>query len=869
MLAGTWKPELLWFAAAALLPAWLVLRVFRRRVSSAERAYAWVLACQLAWIALYVVELLVPSLEAKIAIDGLEYVPMVGIAGTSLVFACRYTETPVPWRVVVAFLTLGTLGASIVVTAPWHGLLRESAFIAPMEPFDVLLYQMGLLDYALSVGTYLVAFCALVLLVRNLGRVHPAYFASTVPVLAGLALPFFSTLIGAAIGVTFFGQRDTSFLSFGLAGALVVWGVYQRQAFALVPVARDVVFDRIPDAALLISAEGIVLDVNRAGAELLGIDDANDVVGRSVSRVDDESKGIHLAPLLALESGGRVTLDPRPDGRVFEGRCEFVHGVRAVTLRDVTEQVEARSVLERDWARLRARVVEGSRQLEETERLFRAVFDQTYQLIGVLDRDGILREANITALRLGGVELADVAGRPFWETVWWQHSATSSAEVRAAVERAQRGHFVRFETTHVDAAGRVHHIDFSLKPVLDESGEVTMIIPEGRDITNWRAAEEQLRQAQKMDALGRLAGGVAHDLNNILTVISGSVSIALEETNDAGLRELLGQIEEASESAAGLTKQLLALGRKSMVRAQALDVARLVERALRMLRRVIPESIEVVVDIESEAGAIWFDDGQFQQVLLNLAVNARDAMPSGGRLAIRARKRVGSNIDGLDPTGTFVELVVEDTGMGMSPEDAARIFEPFFTTKAPGKGTGLGLSIVYGAMVQHAGVVFVESSPGVGTSFHLWFRAADADSAGDGLPRPDSGQGARTLVVVEDEAPVRAVLRRVLEGAGHRVRTFASGDEFIERLPQLEQPDLLITDAMMPGASGHEVIEAFHGRFARVPVLLISGYSSDGRLRALIDSGTPFLPKPFPPARLLEEVDSLLRMGSVPAQKRQ
>lgn len=170
-------------------------------------------------------------------------------------------------------------------------------------------------------------------------------------------------------------------------------------------------------------------------------------------------------------------------------------------------------------------------------------------------------------------------------------------------------------------------------------------------------------------------------------------------------------------------------------------------------------------------------------------------------------------------------------------------------------------------MSQHGGAVRVDSSPGMGTSFRLWFRAAETDSAGDGLGRPGEGREPRMLVVVEDEAKVRAVVRRVLEAAGHRVRTFASGDEFIERLSQIEQPDLLITDAMMPGASGREVIEAFRSRFSRVPVLLMSGYSNDGRLRALIDSGTPFLPKPFPPARLLEEVEALL--GAAADQKRQ
>ncbi len=401
---------------------------------------------------------------------------------------------------------------------------------------------------------------------------------------------------------------------------------------------------------------------------------------------------------------------------------------------------------------------------------------------------------------------------------------------------------------------------------------VPHILSVTRDITAMRQAEaersrlaEQLGQSQKLEAIGQLAGGVAHDFNNLLTVILGCAS-TLKADLPAGFGHLaddLGQIEEAGQRARDLTRQLLAFARKQPVVKSSIDLNRVVEGSEKLLRRVLGEHIEL--DVALDPGLWWLqgDVGQLEQVILNLAVNARDAMPDGGTLFLSTSNRRGAapGVAAEPDPGEFVQLAVRDTGIGMSPEVRGRLFEPFFTTKSPGRGTGLGLATVYGIVKQWGGFIHVESSPGAGSLFEVGFPRTQASPASaEPLPGPARAGGTETVLLVEDEPAVRRVAARVLRLGGYRVLVAEGGPAALRLLAEESRPvDLLVTDVVMPGMSGRVLAEQVRSRSGATRVLFVSGYALDlvGDGGAL-DGGDELLEKPFTTEALLARVRALL-----------
>jgi len=377
----------------------------------------------------------------------------------------------------------------------------------------------------------------------------------------------------------------------------------------------------------------------------------------------------------------------------------------------------------------------------------------------------------------------------------------------------------------------------------------------------------QLRQAQKMEAIGRLAGGVAHDFNNLLTVIQGYGNIIKRRLVPRGeCVEEIGELLGATERAAGLTRQLLAFSRSQPLRPQLIDVGKQVGELKKMLGRVIGEDIELCVDIAADTGHVRADPVQFEQILLNLAVNARDAMPEGGALTIAsAVVALGpgdlTEAPGLRP-GRYVRLSVTDVGVGMDAETARHIFEPFFTTKAEGSGTGLGLATVFGIVKQSSGAVRVSSSLGEGTRFDVFLPQAPAEAiAAETAPEeyPET-RGTGTILLVEDDAPVRDLLRGELKRGGYEVTTAANGLEAWQEMEGRGEPvDLVVTDVVMPGMRGPELVERLRARWPGLRVLFVSGWQDPDKTKLpSLDQRTRFLQKPFDPAALVAEVARIL-----------
>jgi PAS domain S-box-containing protein len=386
------------------------------------------------------------------------------------------------------------------------------------------------------------------------------------------------------------------------------------------------------------------------------------------------------------------------------------------------------------------------------------------------------------------------------------------------------------------------------------------------DITDRKLLEDQLQQARKIEAVGRLAGGVAHDFNNLLTIIKGYVEMALQRCLDRPeLHSDIRHIEEAADRAVTLVRQLLAFSRKQVLRPKVLDLNTIVLNLDHLLRRLMNENIEMKTFVSKDLGPIKADPGQIEQVIMNLVVNARDALPDGGRIFIET-----SNID-LDSAytrdhavvvpGPYVLLAVSDTGIGMSAETVAHIFEPFYTTKESGRGTGLGLSTVYGIVKQSGGYVWVYSELGKGTTFKVYLpRVADAVQAPQEGPASTNQKGHETILLVEDEADVRELTQMVLTDRGYKVIEARSPAE-AERLAgnNGDEIHLLLTDVVMPGISGRELAKRLTARFPHLRVMFMSGYTYNVIAQnGTLEEGISFLQKPFTPQLLTEKVREAL-----------
>jgi len=509
--------------------------------------------------------------------------------------------------------------------------------------------------------------------------------------------------------------------------------------------------------------------------------------------------------------------------------------------------------------------------VRESEERLRAIFDSAAVGTALLDRDGRMIAANRALESLLGYSAEELAELPF-RALSHPDDVAGELDLHSELLDGKRDDY-RLEKRFVAKDGSVVWANVAVGLVRNANGHAEHGIATVEDITERREAEdarrrleEQLRQAQKMEAVGRLAGGIAHDFNNLLTAIGGYGALALDrlQAGQPVERRDLEEIVRAAKRAAELTGQLLAFSRKQILQPKRVDVNELVHDLTRMLARLIDSDIEIRTDLERDLFAVKADPTQLEQVLLNLVVNARDAMPDGGRLTIATETvNVEDSDDDAVPTGRYVVLSVRDTGTGMDEETRARLFEPFFTTKEVGKGTGLGLAMVYGFVKQSGGFVRVDTAPGQGTSFDIYLQPLEVEPLEVGAFEPagaTSSPDSEVVLLVEDEEIVRKLIRQMLEQSGYRVVEARNGEEALQLAgDSLERADVLLTDAVMPKLGGPALAERLAETYPTLKVVFMSGYTEEAIVKdGVLRPGTRFLQKPFTAAQLERSVRSAL-----------
>jgi two-component system cell cycle sensor histidine kinase/response regulator CckA len=613
-------------------------------------------------------------------------------------------------------------------------------------------------------------------------------------------------------------------------------------------------FEAGKDGVLILdAATGDITDVNPFMVELLGYAHGEFIgkklweigVFKNIVASKTAFRELQNKEYIRYEDLPLARSDGRPVDVEFVSNAYWVDGKKVIqcNVRDIT----------------------AHKRIEEALVRLRKAVDASGEVIFMTNREGIVTFINPEFTRLYGYTEDEVVGKVtprILKSGTMQPESYLSFWTEILEKRIAKG-----EMVNKTKAGKLVTVESSANPILDEQGNITGFLAIQRDATARKQLEDQLRQAQKMEAIGRLAGGVAHDFNNLLTIISGYGQLILGALPEKDpLRTQLTEVLKASERATSLTRQLLAFGRRQVLAPRVLDLNEVIVDTEKMLRRLIGEDIELVTVPGRELSHVKADPGQIEQVILNLALNARDAMPKGGRLTIEASSVTLDEVYAdqhisVQP-GPYVMLAVSDTGCGMDRETQAHLFEPFFTTKEKGKGTGLGLATVYGIVKQSGGYIWVYSEPGQGTTFKVYLPKIQEPVEATQAPPAErvSAGGSETILLVEDDSSVRSLVHAVLEPRGYKLLVARNGDDALFLCEQHKGPiHLLLTDVVMPGMSGRELAERLSPLHREMKILYMSGYTDNAIVHhGVLEANVRFLQKPFSPPALASKVRTVL-----------
>jgi PAS domain S-box-containing protein len=634
------------------------------------------------------------------------------------------------------------------------------------------------------------------------------------------------------------------------------------------------ILEAIPDALVAVNRQGVIIQVN-SQTEALFAYTRDELIGQKIemlvperqrSEHDRHREQFHARPKIRRMGSGLDLYGRRRDGSEFPVEISLspigTDGGTMVlsVIRDISDRKRIEEELRRANDELDRR---KSRELRDSQNRLALIVDSSQDAIIGKNLDGIITHWNKGAEHMYGYSSQEMIGQSI--TVLGPSDRTD--EIPGILEKIRRGERVEyFESVRVTKDGRRLNVSISVSPIQDAEGRVVGASAIARNITAQKKIEDQLRQSQKMEAVGRLAGGVAHDFNNLLGIVTACSELLRTRTDTENL-EYLDNIREAAKRGAALTRQLLAFSRRQPVQAQVLDLNERLKEVSKLLRPLMGDDVEIAVLPRSQTAIVEADAGQLDQIVVNLAVNARDAMPRGGKLIIETG--VFDFDEGFARehppmvAGRYVMLAISDNGVGMSEATRSRIFEPFFTTKEIGKGTGLGLATVYGIVKQSGGHIWVYSEPDRGTTFKIYLPCADhklgtmPETQVETLPARREGM---TILLAEDDVIMRRLTRKMLEEHGYTVLEAEDGKTALDALgADHAAVDLVLTDVVMKGMSGPELVLRLMDTHPEMKVVYMSGYT--GELvthQGVVDSGIRLLEKPFTRGSLLKTIDTAL-----------
>lgn len=632
------------------------------------------------------------------------------------------------------------------------------------------------------------------------------------------------------------------------------------------------ILEAIPDALAAVNRQGVIVQINSQMEAMFGYT-REELIGQRIEILvperqrkqhDQHREGFHRQAKIRRMGSGLDLSGRRRDGSEFPVEISLSPistGNGAVVLsviRDITDRKRIEQELRRANEELDLR---KTRELRDSQNRLALIVDSSQDAIIGKTLDGIITQWNKGAEHMYGYTPGEIIGRNI-SVLCPPDRPDEIPEILRKVRRGERVGY--FESVRLTKDGRRLNVSIAVSPIYDAEGKIVGASAIGRNITAQKKIEDQLRQSQKMEAVGRLAGGVAHDFNNLLGIVTACTELLRGRLDPASV-EYVDNIREAANRGASLTKQLLAFSRRQPVRMQILDLNERLKEVSKLLKPLMGDDVEIVLPSPSGTAVIEADPGQLDQVVLNLAVNARDAMPHGGKLVIE------TGVYDLDESfarehsmtaGRYVMLAVSDNGTGMDEATRSRIFEPFFTTKEIGKGSGLGLATVYGIVKQCGGHIWVYSELSHGTTFKIYLPSAEHKLELGPQPRAEALPGRRegmTILLAEDDPTMRRLTRRMLEEHGYKILEATNGEEALKVIAgNGSRIDLTLTDVVMKGMNGPEMVLRLMDSHPEMKVVYMSGYTGELVMHHGLQSGIRLLEKPFTRSALLKIIDEAL-----------